>query len=236
MKSPLGANMSWLRLEETHSTQDVAQSALKNNVACAIVTARHQLSGRGRFSRKWVSSPGESLALSLIFRDYQGHPAPHLVGMGAALAAAQAIDCHLQWPNDLVLGGKKVGGVLTELTPDHKGHLVPIVGIGINLNQAEFPDEIAYRAISLAQHFGKTYDGITVTERILSAMEKLPEPISWSEFAPVWLPIDDTPGKQYTLPNGQTATALYIGEDGQMLCTVEDEIRAVMAADAIFGL
>jgi BirA family biotin operon repressor/biotin-[acetyl-CoA-carboxylase] ligase len=113
--------------------------------------------------------------------------------------------------------------------------LVPIVGLGINLNQSEFPDEIAQRAVSLAQVTGHFYDARELAGKIVDHLATLPEPDGWSLISDIWRLFDDTSGKPYVLNTGQTAIALTIGRSAELICTLDGEPMTVMAADAIFG-
>ena len=230
MKSPLGPGEEWVVVDEVESTQTLAAQYLKDGQPVGIVFAREQTAGKGRLGRIWLSRQGDSLTFSLIFRGYAGHPQPHLIGMACALAAAGVLRCQLRWPNDLVFGELKVGGILTELLPDSTGTLVPIVGIGINLNQAEFPDPIQSIATSLSIARGGTYDPLAITHKIIDRLASLPEPHSWSALAPVWDLYDFTPGKRYKLATGEEAIALAVGSEGQLMCSVEGESRSVLAA------
>jgi BirA family transcriptional regulator, biotin operon repressor / biotin---[acetyl-CoA-carboxylase] ligase len=234
VKSPLDLGI-WDEHDEVESTQSVAADHLKKCSPVGAVFAKNQTKGRGRFGREWFSQPGESLTMSLIFRDYADHPAPYLVGMATACAVAASLHCELQWPNDLVFGDKKLGGILTELLPDEEGRLVPVVGIGVNLNQKTFPAEIADRAISLAMYRGGAYDAEKIGQSIVSRLSLLPEPQSWSDLHPVWMLFDHTPGKTYKLPDGSEGIAMGVGPDGRLICAVNGESTAVLAAEAIFG-
>lgn len=229
MKSPLGGH-AWRVVDEVESTQELAAELLRAGEPVAVVLARAQTAGRGRFGRAWSSPPGDSLAMTLILRDYKDHPAPQFVGMAVALAAAAALHCQLAWPNDLMMGDRKLGGVLTEIVDG-----VPLVGVGANLNTETFPPEIAERATSLRLALGGEHDPREVAERIVAGLERLPEPDSWAALAPIWSMFDRTPGKRYRLPSGEEAVALGIGGDGRLLCSVEGESHAVLAAEALFG-
>jgi len=235
MKTPIQSDRAWIEVDETESTQALAAAALQSGKPTGVILAHNQTQGRGRFGRVWVSQRGDSLTYSLLFHDYADLSHPYLVGMAVAVAAAGALHCQLQWPNDLVIGGKKVGGILTELMLDRDGARVPVVGVGINLNQAEFPSEIAHRATSLHLAHGGHYDAKEVALRILSRLQSLPEPTSWSSLAPIWMLFDATPGKRYRVPTGEEAIALGIGPEGQLLCSVDGESQSVMAAEALFG-
>lgn len=234
MRSPLDMGI-WVSFDEVSSTQTVAAEHLLRGEPVGVIFARHQNAGKGRFSREWVSSEGDSLTMSLIFRDYVNHPAPHLIGMGVATAAAAVLHCELQWPNDLVFEGKKVGGVLTELLPNEKGQSTPVVGVGINLNQKTFPLEIADRATSLAIYSGGVYEPEAMGRAILDRLPKLPELLTWADLKPVWMLFDHTPGKSYRMADGNEGVALGVGPEGALICAVNGESTSVMAAEAIFG-
>ena len=234
MRSPTEFGI-WDIQDEVDSTQTIAAEYLKSGAPVGCVFARHQTQGRGRFNRTWLSSPGDAIAMSLIFRDWADHPAPHLVGMTVACAAAAKIQSELQWPNDLVFGDRKVGGILTELPPDENGRRVPVVGVGINLNQKSFPPEISDRAISLSMYRGGTFDPEALAREIVDNLANMPNSETWADLSAVWMLFDHTPGKRYRLPDGSEGVAAGIGPEGQLLCQVGGEIRSVLAAEAIFG-
>jgi BirA family transcriptional regulator, biotin operon repressor / biotin---[acetyl-CoA-carboxylase] ligase len=112
-----------VRRKSVTSTQDVARPLPLGS----IVVADHQTAGRGRLDRRWESPPGTSLLASFVVR-----PNP-VLSLAAGVAAAQACGggVRLKWPNDLLLDGAKVGGILVEVTPT-----TAICGIGINLTWA----------------------------------------------------------------------------------------------------
>ena len=117
-----------LHLESVTSTQDVA----RNLPIGSVVIANHQTAGRGRLEHRWEAPPGSALLVSFTLA-----PNP-LLSLAAGVASAEACDqgVRLKWPNDLLLGGRKVGGILVEATPSKA-----ICGIGINLTWA--PDGAA---------------------------------------------------------------------------------------------
>lgn len=234
MKTPLDSG-ELLTLDVVASTQDTLSEALRFGSGVTAVLAQHQTQGRGRFERPWHSEAGDSLTLSLAFPAYADHPKPWFIGMAVAAAAAAALHCRVQWPNDLVLDGKKLGGILSEMMLDAEGRRVPVVGVGVNLNQKRFPDDIADKATSLALHRDATYDAARVAQQIIERISLLPEPDSWENLRSVWMLFDSTPGKKYLLPNGDKAVALGIGPDGELICAVDGETTTVMVADAIFG-
>jgi BirA family biotin operon repressor/biotin-[acetyl-CoA-carboxylase] ligase len=117
-----------VRRRSVTSTQDIARDLPIGS----IVIADHQTTGRGRLDHHWEAPPGTALLVSFVLSP---HP---LLSLAAGIAAAEACDndVRLKWPNDLMLGGRKVGGILVEATPTKA-----ICGIGINLTWA--PDGAA---------------------------------------------------------------------------------------------
>lgn len=112
-----------VRLKSVTSTQDVARGLPVGSV----VIADHQTAGRGRMDRQWEAPEGTALLVSFVLQ-----PNPVLsIAAGVAAAEACGSEVRLKWPNDLLLGGRKLGGILVEATPA-KG----ICGIGINLSWA----------------------------------------------------------------------------------------------------
>lgn len=233
MRSPLASSIL-VEYDQVESTQDLAIADVKDGGSAGVILAFDQTKGRGRFDREWISHPGESLTMSLIFREYADHPKPHLIGMAMAIAAAGAIHSQIRWPNDLTIHQRKVGGILTELISDPSGRLIPVVGIGINLNQTTFPPEIADLATSVHLQTHRVYDPREMASAIINRMATLPEPNNWTDLAIPWSLFDDTPGKRYKLFSGEEGTALSVGGEGQLLCAVDGETVAVLAAEALF--
>jgi BirA family biotin operon repressor/biotin-[acetyl-CoA-carboxylase] ligase len=237
MISPL-KNRPFVEIDEVASTQELAEKWVRGEVdgpLPGVIWARWQVSGRGRYERTWLAERDDSLTMSLIFSEYADHPEPWLLGMAVALAAAGALHTRVQWPNDLTLSRKKVGGILTTVAEREDGKRVPIVGIGVNLNQTQFPTEIEEKAGSLVQFGHEVYDPRRAADEVLNRLEGMPEPENWGALRQVWELFDETPGKLYRLPSGEEAQAVGIGPDGRLICSVEGETRTVMAGEAILG-
>jgi BirA family biotin operon repressor/biotin-[acetyl-CoA-carboxylase] ligase len=115
--------MRVIRVATTPSTQDLA----RNLAAGSVVVAEEQTSGRGRLGRRWEAPPGSALLASFVLHS---HPLASLAaGVGAAAACGEPVK--LKWPNDLLLEGRKLGGILVE----RRGERC-VVGVGINLSWA----------------------------------------------------------------------------------------------------
>jgi BirA family transcriptional regulator, biotin operon repressor / biotin---[acetyl-CoA-carboxylase] ligase len=121
-----------------------------------VVVADRQTAGRGRLDRTWEAPPGSSLLVSVLLR---GAPAPGRALMAAGVALATAVDdlatlaVELKWPNDLVVGDRKLAGILAEAEGD-----ALVVGAGCNVNWERFPDELAGTATACNLETGRSVD------------------------------------------------------------------------------
>jgi BirA family transcriptional regulator, biotin operon repressor / biotin---[acetyl-CoA-carboxylase] ligase len=179
MRPPVRFGAVLYELGEVDSTQAIAR-ALADQQASegTVVTAEHQRAGRGRGGRSWLDRPGESLLLSVILRPpIPTAQAPQLA-LVAAVAVAEAVEeaaglaPGIKWPNDLVLEERKFAGILTEAASDGSAVIRAIVGIGINVNQREFPIDLASRATSLALARGAPVDRRGLRDQLLSRFER----------------------------------------------------------------
>jgi BirA family transcriptional regulator, biotin operon repressor / biotin---[acetyl-CoA-carboxylase] ligase len=143
----------------------------------AIVLAEEQTAGRGRSGRSWHSEHGMGLYVTLLLRPRLSPVQAPLLTMLAGLCAHGAIrtqtglNVELKWPNDIMMGGKKIGGILTEMYAEpNQVHFV-IVGIGINVNQEKFPAELCSLATSLRKETTRMHSRLELLVRLLSEFE-----------------------------------------------------------------
>jgi len=144
-----------------------------------VVYAEEQTSGRGRLKRKWISAKSENLLFSIIFAPKIKERRYYLIPLLVSVCIVNSIkkdipDCPVivKWPNDILLsGGKKIGGILTELTHTYDNDLRIVVGAGINVNQSTFPSELNTTASSLYIATGKELNRITLLHSILYEIE-----------------------------------------------------------------
>jgi BirA family biotin operon repressor/biotin-[acetyl-CoA-carboxylase] ligase len=148
---------AWRHLDSCASTNDEAAAwARAGAPAGAVVVAAQQTRGRGRLGRRWHSPAGDNLYFSVVLRPpLRAHQVPPLslaAGVAVAETSAEfAVAPALKWPNDVQVGdGKKVAGILAEMSSDGERVQHVVLGIGVNLNGTSFPDEIAATATSLA--------------------------------------------------------------------------------------
>jgi len=169
-------NFKIIRLTETESTNTYAKALLKNGELSApftLVFTESQTAGRGRLGRSWESKKGDTLCMSLI-APYPNKPAITLIsalGVTNALKVLTNADIKIKWPNDLVIGNKKLCGILTEST-----HKSAVIGIGINLNTRTFPTEISHKATSLKlvtdREFNPFETALVVADSVAAILEK----------------------------------------------------------------
>jgi BirA family biotin operon repressor/biotin-[acetyl-CoA-carboxylase] ligase len=122
---------------QTASTQADALAAETPAQGCALFLAEHQSAGQGRQGRGWISAPADaSLAMSLLRRFPRSIADMSGLSLVVGIATAEALACAgvgLKWPNDLVAGGRKLGGILVNLRSAPEGHCDAVIGIGVNL-------------------------------------------------------------------------------------------------------
>jgi BirA family biotin operon repressor/biotin-[acetyl-CoA-carboxylase] ligase len=145
-------------LATTSSTSDEAKHAAKRGAPHGSTwVAEEQTAGRGRQGRAWVSARGENLLFSVLMRvactPSRLPPLALVVGLAvrdAVSRAAPGADVRLKWPNDVLVGGRKLAGVLVEAVTVGSRVDAVIAGVGINVHTREFPAELAERATSVA--------------------------------------------------------------------------------------
>jgi BirA family biotin operon repressor/biotin-[acetyl-CoA-carboxylase] ligase len=156
---------------------DVA-AALANEGAAhgLIVAAEQQTAGRGRRGSTWVSPPGAGLYFSFIARPTLRSLPLLTLAAGVAvrdgISAACGLQCDLKWPNDLLVGKRKLGGILAEgLAIGSPGQAV-IIGVGVNLRPAAYPPDVAARATSIEGELGRAVDRDTVLAASVDAISE----------------------------------------------------------------
>ena len=223
-------------LESTESTQsEVQRLAAAGAPEGTVVTARHQRAGRGRRGHEWWDAPNQSLLLSVLLRPAAPPAAVPQLSLVGGLAVAEAlatagVTARIRWPNDLLVDGRKVCGILAEASsegpaagPGRLHHV--ILGIGINLNQTGFPGPLADRATSLRLVTGRPHDAETVLAAVLARLERRYAEWQAGGFAALraaWLAHALLPGQAVRLPDGRAAVGEDVAEDGVLLARAAD--------------
>lgn len=232
--------------EEIDSTNNEAKRlAMEGSPDGTLVIAEQQHGGRGRLSRSFLSPKGRGLWFTFVLRPDIAPAEASKCTLLAALAVVKAIrnragiDCGIKWPNDILVGGKKLVGILTEMSADVDGIKYIICGIGINVNirREEFPDELRAIATSVEAELGRPFDRLTLLGAVCEEMERAYEQMLEEGFAPIlaeW--------KKYSVTLGQAVrviapdetyegVAIDIDEDGSLLVKTVAEIKTVLAGD-----
>ncbi len=180
---PWQGNLYYFPAIESTNTR-VKEMAAQGAPHGTVLVADMQTGGRGRMGRAFHSPAGCGIYMSMLLRP--NCPAKDLMHLTCAvavaaadgIAAATGLRPGIKWTNDLVVGQKKLGGILTELSLDGRGNVeYAVIGIGINCKQCadDFPDEIKQIATSLQLCTGKSIDRATVIAQILVALQKMSE-------------------------------------------------------------
>src|SRR5690242_1991923 len=143
-----------------------------------VVIAEEQTAGRGRLGRKWYSEKSSGIYASIVLRPPLAPATAPVLTLMAGVAAQNAVRAatglsgDIRWPNDLLINGKKVCGILTEMRAEvDRLHMV-VLGIGINVNQSSMPDELREIATSLALEGGRHYSRLHVLAELLRDIER----------------------------------------------------------------
>jgi BirA family biotin operon repressor/biotin-[acetyl-CoA-carboxylase] ligase len=159
----------WLRSTES-TMKDAANLAAQDEPHGTVVVAEEQTAGIGRHGHSWHSEPGGGLYLSIILRLPLPANALPMLTIALGLAAQRAIEdfcgisCDIRWPNDLLIQEKKVAGIMVQAAD--RGAL--IAGIGVNVNQTAFPEELCAIATSLRIETGYGHSKETLLDRIVA--------------------------------------------------------------------
>ncbi|MDA8099699.1 MAG: biotin--[acetyl-CoA-carboxylase] ligase [Nitrospiraceae bacterium] len=186
-----------------------------------VVLAEVQTGGKGRLGRTWASPPG-NIHLSVVLRPPLPLHRAALVTLASAVAAATAIreatglTAGIKWPNDILIQGRKVAGILTEMSAeaDRIRHLVLGIGVNVNADLSGLPAEVQDRSITLAAAAGRTLDRTDVLIILLRLMEGWYHrfQISPAEVIQAWKSLNATLGRRIAV-NGPGGTKQGIAED-----------------------
>jgi BirA family transcriptional regulator, biotin operon repressor / biotin---[acetyl-CoA-carboxylase] ligase len=222
--------------EQTTSTNDVIEKLARDGVKEGVVVfAESQTKGRGRLGRKWISPAHKGLWFSVLLRpDLRPQEATQLtVASATALRRAIAIETGLKpeikWPNDILIAGKKVAGILTELSAelDRVKHIILGIGVDVNLDAGELPLELRKITTSLKIEAGEMISRAELAVAILRALDDDYHRINTGKFAAVadeWETHCATIGKNVTVLIGDRkirGRAESLDDDGALLVRTE---------------
>ncbi len=163
----------------TGSTNTDAMAAARNGaVQGSVFFADEQTAGRGRGDHRWQSKAGEGLYVSVVMRPSLSPSHLPLIPLVAGLAAAEAvrklagIAIDLRWPNDLLIGARKVGGILVESKTEAAGLSFVVIGVGINVHQRDFDPAHSTPATSLDTAIGRSVSRQALLVALLKSLER----------------------------------------------------------------
>jgi len=172
---------SFIYCDEVDSTNSLLLNSREFNNHGTVILAEHQKHGKGRKNRVWYSNSGKNLTFSILLKGEFKQEQVNLINLGAAISVAQALEnlfqlsVELKWPNDVLIHKKKICGILLESTS--KGGILNkiVIGIGINVNQINFPGKFEILPTSVRKEFHEEASRERLLSEILNNFETVIE-------------------------------------------------------------
>lgn len=230
-------NSMWRNIEYKHTINSTnTYLKQKHDLKCGdAVVAEMQTDGRGRRGRTWYSPKGNLYMSMCVSPGGEPYKAP-LAGLAAAVGAVETIsaygvECKIKWPNDIVVDGKKLCGILSELTGDGKNGFLCIVGIGINLSTSNFDAEVINPAVSLCEVYNGEFDINKFTADFLLEFEKCLNDVNMLEKYKKYC-VNIGRAVKITNADGEfTADAVDINENGNLLVKTANGVLTVCGGE-----
>jgi BirA family biotin operon repressor/biotin-[acetyl-CoA-carboxylase] ligase len=204
------------------------ERVLTGKMVGAGIAAREQTAGRGQRGRAWFAKPGESLCVTYYLQGPGVTPerAAH-IGLLSGLAVAQTIqrlfplerssEIGLKWPNDVVINGKKVAGILIEMVREPADGWVALVGVGMNITVRDLPEELAARATSLVLEGIEPPGWQDLAVEIAGTLSRCAEmwqTVGLDTLIEAWKQLDNSSGRRYRLDHeGVSVIGIAVGID-----------------------
>ncbi len=240
----LGRELKFFKVTDS-TNEECRRAAFKGAAGGFMAAADEQSAGKGRRGRGWISESGTNIYMSYLLKpDIPPDTAPMLT-LIMALSAAEGIkkvtgtEVGIKWPNDIVLNGKKIVGILTEMTVEHDYIREVITGTGINVSAREFPEEIRDTATSLYLETGRDYPRSLIAGEITNIFEeyyeRFTEERSLKSFMNSYngLCVNTGKGVRVLDPKGEyEGEASGINERGELLVRTGDgEVRRIFSGE-----
>ncbi|MDR0768100.1 MAG: biotin--[acetyl-CoA-carboxylase] ligase [Methanosarcinales archaeon] len=234
--------------DEAGSSNDIAKKLAPTAEEGTIVVVEQQTGGRGRFDRQWASPKG-GIWFSTILKPRIALSAASRLTLTFGLSVAKTmrsygLDAKIKWPNDILVNGKKVTGILTEVEAEIDTVKFVVVGIGINANMSlkDFPEELRENSTTLRDEGGKSIDRVEFLQKLLFEMEQEYIRFSTRPFSEIMEEItmfSDTIGREVTvnMPNRIVeGTVVGISKSGALLLRRNDgEIEEIIAGRCMYA-
>lgn len=238
--------------DRVNSTNELAMARASGNVirTPAVIIADSQEKGKGRLGRQWFSPAGNNIYMSLVFQPQLETRDATMLTLLAAVACVHSIRtiCGLtigiKWPNDLIIAGKKLGGILTEIRADIDKVNLAVIGIGINFNQKrrDFPEELRKIATSVLEESGKFYSRNDLIIEILGQFQRFYVSLLKKGKQPLlqeWKRLSSTIGQRVKVVRGDqvlTGLAEDIDSNGMLILKMDSGCRQRINAGDITHL
>lgn len=226
-----------IRLESVDSTNRYARDLLRESPAeGSVIVAEIQTAGRGRMDRRWISAPAQNVLATVIvyppreLEEWGGLPLLAGLAVTDAVRELSSIDAHVKWPNDVLVGNRKLSGILVE-SGRQGDRSWAILGIGVNVNQVQFEGEYRLAPTSMTLEAGRTFD----TEEVLTALCRRLDALYalWCSQgnAPIlggWKNATRFLGKRIVAEEGSSrreGRALDLGHDGSLIIEFDNGVR-----------
>lgn len=235
-------------VNSTESTNTLAKElASEGCEEGTVIIADEQIGGKGRMGRSWVSPPKKGIWMSIILKPRIAPAKAPLITSMAAIAVARAIEIvtglkpAIKWPNDILIDDKKVCGILTEMQGDMDAIHYVVVGIGINVNldMEDFPQEIEDRATSLKIESGEFISRAKIIREVLKELEEVyAQYVKTGDSESIISEIEAnsaTIGKRIRVTGVNInieGVAVDIADDGALMVMLDDgQMRKIMSGD-----
>lgn len=226
---------------ETDSTNDAARSMAQSCSDGTVVLAEMQTAGRGRLDRPWSSPPG-GIWMSLILKPGIPLSQVYRINMAVSVAVVRAIEglygleARIKWPNDLLINGRKLCGILMEISAEMDRLDYVLVGIGINANVdvSCFPKE--WNATSLSKETGHDVSRMELIRRIIQEIEDAYDKMDSSEIFREWCNASATIGRHVRIASQSgdiEGAAVALSEDGALCLETKNGTLRILAGDCI---
>ena len=232
------------RFESVPSTMDVAAALAADGAAHGVVVlAARQTAGRGRRGASWASPPGAGLYLSLITRPLDQHTIPLItiaagVGVRDGIVKCTGLAPALKWPNDLLVGRRKLAGILAEGHGIGSSGQAVVIGVGLNVCAAAYPPDVAARATSIEDELGRAVDPELLLDQILASLEAylaaLPQ--NPGDILQAWRAASPSAHGTRVEWDGGRGTTAGVDDTGALLVTTATGVERVIAGQLHWDL
>ncbi len=227
----IGRNIRWFKSLDSTNSEAKRNTDMPDGT---LFIADTQTNGRGRLGREWASQEGEGVFMSLLLKPDIKPEEASKVTLIAGIAAVRAIgiDCGIKWPNDIVIGTKKVCGILTEMSMRNI-----ICGIGINVNNQSFDEDLSDKATSMRLESGKEFKREDIIRNFINEFEPLYKQFLEKGIASVmdmYRVLCVTIGRDVTViyPDRKfDAKAVDVNENGELIVEVNGEKKSVSSGE-----